>query len=290
MLRKRIIALLAVRDGRVVQSRSFRRYHPVGRPEIAAAYLNRWGIDEIILVDIGAHRRSAPLDRELLARVSRQGFVPLTAGGGIRSLDDMRRLLHAGADKVCLNTAALESPELVERGAALFGRQCLVISLDTRPAGDGRHEVMTAGGRRRAAADAIACAVEMERRGAGEILLHSVDRDGGGRGFDLQLVRRVCEAVSIPVVACGGAGHPEHFLTCLRATESSGVAAGNFFHHTEHSVLTLKAYLSAQGVDVRMPGASDYRENGFFPDGRIAKPPESRLDDLRFVRFVEETI
>lgn len=289
MLKNRVIGCLVVKAGVVVQSMDFRRYLPVGRPEIAVEFLNAWGIDEIVLVDIDATREGRGPDIGMVSRASKSGFVPLTVGGGIRTVDDIRDLIHAGADKVAINKAALATPDLVSRGAEVAGSQCIVVSIDARRTGGG-WEVYADGGRTPTGWSPAEWAREVERLGAGEIFLTSIDRDGSFRGYDLDLARAVAGAVTIPVIVCGGAGHPRHFHEALRIEGVSAAAAGNIFHFTEHSVITTKAHLRAAGMDVRLDTYPTYAHAAFGETGRIRKAPDEVLEELIFEFIPKEVI
>lgn len=290
MLKPRLAGVLVVLDGMVVQSIGFRRHLPVGSPEICAEFLNAWGIDEIVLLDIGAARERRRPDFAMVGRVSGRCVVPLAAGGGVGDIADMRALIRNGADKIVINTAALERPSLIQEAAKVFGRQCLVVSIDARPLPGGGHEVVSACGSAATGLDPAEWARRAESLGAGEILLNSVDRDGSKLGFDIPLIRRVAEAVSLPVVACGGAGRAEHFAPVFREGLASAAAAANYFHFTEHSVNVAKARLLRDGVAVRGDLYADYAGAGFDPEGRVSKKDDAVLERLRFQFHPKETI
>lgn len=288
-LKQRVVGVIVVRAGWAVQSIGFRRFLPVGRPEIAVEYLNRWGIDEIILLDIDATLAGRKPDFEAVGRYARFGQVPLTVGGGISEVADIERLIRAGADKVALNWAARSHPELIAAGAERFGNQCLVVSLDAREVAPGRHEVFARGGREPTGLTPAEAARRACAAGAGEILINSIDHDGSGKGYDLELVRSVLEVVDVPVVACGGVGEPRHLLAGLQLGVS-GVAAANFFHFTEHSVIVAKRFLLQAGAKVRLDSYADYRGAAFAERGRAARRPDADLDHLRFDYIPEEVI
>ncbi len=290
MLHKRVVACLVIKNGRVVQSIGFEKYLPVGSPRISVEFLNRWGIDEVILLDIDAAAENRQPDFEMVTESSKKGFVPLTVGGGIKSIDDMRKLIHCGADKVSINKVSLKKPAIIGEAAAVFGSQCVVVSMDVKNTGSGKYEVFSDSGKNPTGLSPVSWAREVESLGAGEILLNSVDRDGMKNGYDLKLISSVASAVTIPIIACGGVGHPEHFLEGITKGHASAVAAGNFFHFTEHSPVTAKAYLNKQGIDVRLDTYSNYKEAGFKKSGRISKMPEDYLDELRFEIIPEEVI
>jgi imidazole glycerol-phosphate synthase subunit HisF len=291
MLKKRITALLVVKDGRVVQSIGFKCYLPVGRLSVAVEFLNRWGIDEIVIVDIDATPGKRRPDFELIREVSKKNFVPLTVGGGIRGVEDMRTLVHSGADKVAINTVALDDPRIIEKAAQVFGNQCIVVSMDVRKARTGIYEVYGNSGKTPTGKDPVSWAKEIEALGAGEILLNSVDQDGSKQGYDLNLIQMVAQAVHIPVIACGGVGSVKDFWQGATQTNASALAAGNFFHFTEHSPLLVKSYLFKHKVDVRLDTYANYK--GLAVDdtlGRLLKKPDEELDKLRFMYQPEEVI
>lgn len=254
MLAKRIIPCLDVRDGRVVKGRAFVDLRDAGDPVALAARYDSDGADELVYLDITAsvEDRGALLD--VVARTAEQVFIPLTVGGGVRSYQDVRDLLLAGADKVAVNTAAVARPALIAEAAERFGSQCIVVAIDAlkrKSGGADGYEVMTHGGRRPTGRDAVAWAVEAERLGAGEILLTSIDRDGTEDGYDLDLTRRVAEAVGVPVVASGGAGTPEHLCEVLTAGGADAALAASIFHFDRYPIPTVKAALAARGIVVR---------------------------------------
>ncbi len=257
MLTKRIIPCLDVTfiDGasRVVKGTKFLDLRDAGDPVECAVAYNRQGADELVFLDITASAEARRSMVEVVARTAEQCFMPLTVGGGLRTVEDMRTMLLAGADKVSLNTAAIRDPELVNAGAAAFGAQCIVVAIDAKRNPDGQSwNVYTRGGRDREALDAIEWAREVERRGAGEILLTSMDADGTKAGYDLELTRRVSEAVGIPVIASGGAGALDHLADVLGPQgRADAVLAASIFHFGEYQVAEVKAFLAARGVPVR---------------------------------------
>lgn len=289
VLFKRIIGVVLVRQGFVVQSLGFKRFLPVGRVEVAVEFFSRWGLDEIILLDIDASLAGRAPDQELVRRASRKCFVPLTVGGGIRSLDHMNALIHGGADKIAVNTAALEDPGLINRASAVLGDQCVLVSMDVRR-GDTGYEVFSHGGQRPTGLHPVVWARDAASRGAGEILVNAIDRDGCKRGFDLELMALVADAVRIPVIACGGAGHPDHFAAIARDTGVSAIAAGNYFHFTEHSPMVTKAYLAQAGIPVRLDTYARYTEQAFDVTGRAAKKDDGILEKMRFEIIPDEII
>ena len=255
MLAKRVIPCLDVDRGRVVKGIQFVSLVDAGDAVEQARRYDAEGADELTFLDITASSDKRGIVADLVRRVADQVFIPFTVGGGLNSLEDIRAVLRAGADKVSINTAAIERPELISEGAAVFGSQCIVVAIDARRRNGSDEskgwEVFTHGGRRNAGLDAIEWAVRAESFGAGEILLTSMDRDGTRDGYDIELTRAVAEAVSIPVIASGGAGRLEHFYEALTAGGAGAVLAASLFHFGEFTVGEVKNYLRERGVVVR---------------------------------------
>jgi len=256
MLAKRIIPCLDVKDGRVVKGVRFVDLRDAGDPVEAALAYDAQGADELVFLDITASHEARAIMLDVVRRTAEGIYMPLTVGGGIRSIDDVRLLLRAGADKVSLNTAALERPGVIREAAERFGSQCIVIAIDARREGGAsasppRWGVYTHGGRRPVARDAVAWAQEAVALGAGEILLTSMDRDGTKDGYDLELTRAIAEAVSVPVIASGGAGALEHFYDALVEGQADAALAASLFHFGIHTIAEVKAYLAERGVEVR---------------------------------------
>ena len=249
---RRVIPCLDVTAGRVVKGIEFVNLRDAGDPVELAAHYNAEGADELVFLDITASSDSRRTMLDAVERTADQVFIPLTVGGGVRTVGDMRDLLSAGADKVSVNTSAIANPGLLSEGAEIFGRQCIVCAIDARrnPDGDG-WGVYTHGGRKPAGLDAVAWAAEAARRGAGEILLTSMDRDGTKEGYDLPLLEAVAAAVSVPVIASGGAGTPEHLAAGLAPGRADAVLAASIFHFGEYRVADVKAALAARGIRVR---------------------------------------
>jgi cyclase len=254
MLAKRIIPCLDVKEGRVVKGTRFLDLRDAGDPVEVAALYDRQGADELVFLDITASYERRAIMIDMVARTADQAFMPLTVGGGIRSLEDIRALLKAGADKVSLNTAAVQDPDLVRRSAERFGSQCIVLAIDAkrRAMSQASWEVYVHGGRTPTGKDAVAWAVEGERLGAGEILLTSMDRDGTKDGYDLDLTRAIAEAVRIPVIASGGAGTLLHLYEGLVTGRADAVLAASMFHYREVTIPEVKRYLAGRGVPVRL--------------------------------------
>ena len=251
MLAKRIIPCLDVHAGRVVKGVNFVRLRDAGDPvEIARRY-DEAGADELAFLDITASSDARETIVDVIERVADQVFIPLTVGGGVRSIEDVRKLLNAGADKVSINTAAVEDPALVERSAHRFGSQAIVVAIDARASGSG-WEVYTHGGRKARGIDAVEWARAMAHRGAGEILLTSMDRDGTKSGFDLELTRAVSSAVPVPVIASGGVGTLEHLARGIETGGADAVLAASVFHFGEISIPEAKRFLAARGIEMRL--------------------------------------
>ena len=251
MLAKRIIPCLDVRDGRVVKGVNFVNIRDAGDPVELAKYYSDQGADEIVFLDITATVEARKTVADVVRRTVQQVFVPVTVGGGIRTLEDFRRLLRAGADKISVNSAAVKDPTLIARAAERFGSQCVVLAIDARRRPEGWYEVVTAGGRTPTGLDAVEWAKQGQALGAGEILLTSMDADGTRAGFDLAMTRAVTGAVSIPVIASGGCGSLEHFAQVFRETGCDAALAASLFHFGELTVPQVKDYLRRQQIPVR---------------------------------------
>ncbi len=250
MLTKRIIPCLDVKDGRVVKGVNFLGLRDAGDPVEVAARYDAEGADELAFLDITASHEQRPILLDVVRRTAETVFIPVTVGGGVREVGDIRALLNAGADKVSINTAAVARPDFVREAAECFGTQCIVVAIDAKRAGE-RWEVFTHGGRTPTGLDAVAWARRMEGFGAGEILLTSMDRDGTKLGYDLALTRAIAEAVRVPVIASGGAGSLEHLCDAL-AAGADAVLAASIFHYREFTIRQAKEFLASRGVAVRL--------------------------------------
>ena len=251
MLAKRIIPCLDVRDGRVVKGVNFVNIRDAGDPVELAKYYSDQGADEIVFLDITATSDARDTVADVVERTAAQVFVPLTVGGGIRTLEDFRRLLRAGADKISVNSAAVARPELISEAAERFGSQCVVLAVDGKARGDGTWEVVVAGGRKPTGIDLIEWVKQGEALGAGEILLTSMDADGTKAGFDLAMTKAVTDAVSIPVIASGGCGSLAHFAEVFEETNCDAALAASLFHFGELTVPQVKDYLRERSIPVR---------------------------------------
>ncbi len=290
MLKQRVAAVLLVRDGIVVQSIGFQKYLPIGKPEIAVEHLNRWGIDEIVMLDISAQKLADVRLDQSVAHVAPYCLVPLAVGGGIRSVDHIRDVIKSGADRVVLNTSVFDDPKLIERAAERFGTQCIIAAIDAAPSTDTAYDTFVDGGGRRTGLSPKDMARRAEDHGAGEILIQAIHRDGSKLGYDLELVADVAGAVSVPVIALGGVGTPVHMAEAARVPGVSGLAAGNFFHFTEHTAAVVKAGLQTSGIDLRHDSYADYRAYAFDEYGRLRKRADEDLEELLFIHYVDEVI
>jgi cyclase len=251
MLKTRIIPCLDVKDGRTVKGVNFVDLVDAGDPVEQARAYDEAGADELCFLDITASHENRGTLLDVVRRTAEQCFMPLTVGGGVRTLEDIRQLLLAGADKVSINTAAVRDPDFVSAASAKFGAQCIVVAIDAKATGRGSYEIFTHGGRQATGIDAVAFARAMERRGAGEILLTSMDRDGTRAGFDLGLTRAVSDAVGIPVIASGGVGTLDHLVDGVVEGHASAVLAASIFHFGQHSIAEAKAHMARAGIPVR---------------------------------------
>lgn len=252
MLTKRIIPCLDINEGRVVKGIRFLELKDAGDPVEAASNYDKAGADELVFLDITASSDARKIIVDLVERVAQQVFIPFTVGGGIRTVEDFREILKAGADKISINTAAINNPRLISDAAWRFGNQCVVLAIDAKKNQNGRWEVYSHGGRNKTGLDAVEWAVKAEQLGAGEILLTSMDCDGTKNGYDIQLTKAVGSSVSIPVIASGGAGKGEHFRDVFVDAGADAALAASLFHYGELEIKKLKKYLSENGIKVRL--------------------------------------
>ncbi|MEK6647294.1 MAG: imidazole glycerol phosphate synthase cyclase subunit [Candidatus Firestonebacteria bacterium] len=263
MLKKRLIACLLLMDGQLVESIGFSKFLVIGNAIMAVRHFNAWEVDELVLLDIN-RKQNYDFGRddvnynnkikelsELIRYISKSCFIPLTVGGGIRSVEDIHKYINAGADKVSINTAALDNLEIIREGSKMFGSQCIVVSIDAKKQPDGTHHVMKNFGTEDTGIDVVDWAKKVEEAGAGELFLTSVDQDGSYKGYDIYLVSSVANAVEIPVIASGGVGEWEHLVEGIKKGGASAVSVGNKFHFTEHSTMHAKKYMRERGIDLR---------------------------------------
>jgi cyclase len=252
MLKKRLIPVLILRDGRVVQSIQFKHTNVIHwKPLTAVDFFNRWAVDEIVVLDVSRDGNHRNLFYEVIVGLSKKCFVPLTVGGWVDSVAEVRKLLRLGADKITINTAAVRRPPFISECAQVFGSQCILVSIDAKAHGEGHYEVYIDRGREPTGLAPADWARQAEERGAGEIFLNCIDRDGFRQGYDLVLLRTVVDAVSIPVIAMGGVLTWQHLAEGVLIGGADAVAAANIFHYTEHSTKKAKEYLRAAGIEVR---------------------------------------
>jgi cyclase len=284
MLKNRLVAALIIRNGLIVQSIGFERYLPIGRPEFPIEFVARWDVDEIVVVDISATSDSRTIETDLLKKISEKCFVPLTVGGGIKSVEDVRRLTSAGADKIVINSYAIQQPSIITDIARVFGNQCVVVSIDCRLEKNGNYQVYTNSGSIPTGLAPHSWALKAEELGAGEIFLNSIDRDGSKLGYDTQLISVVAESVSIPVIACGGVGKFSDFSVGVTEGYASAVAASNIFHFSEHSTILAKAHLLNAGIDIRMDSEASYLGRDFDDSGRLIMLSNQQLNRITLKR------
>ncbi len=288
MLKKRVVATLVVKDGIVVQSINFKKYLPLGKPEIAIDFLNQWGIDEIILLDISSSSAKKSPDIDMVKKASSKCFVPLTVGGGISRICDIESLMLSGADKISLNQSILYNPGLIKKAAKIFGNQCVVASIDAVKTDRG-YKVFDYLTDSVLSESPSTLAAKCEDLGAGEILINSVDKDGTYTGYDVTLINSICETVSVPVIAIGGARNANDFLNVFQNTKVCAASAANFFHFTEHSVITTKAVIY-DTISVRLDTHANYRGSKFSEDFRICKKDDKELEDMLYFKIEKEII
>ena len=258
MLKNRLIPCIIIKGNLVVQSFFFKRYLPIGNAKTAIEFFVDWDVDEIVLLDIDATKERRGPNLDIIKWASRECFVPLTFGGGIKKVEDIEMVLKAGADKICINAYAFENPSFITQSSKKYGAQCITISIDVKLVENGEYEVFINNGKEATEKTPDEWAKEVEQYGAGEILLNSIDRDGSRKGYDIELLNMVSKAVNIPVIACGGVGKVEHLSEGILDGNCHAVAAANIFQHTEHSTVLAKAHLKNNGIPVRINSTTNY--------------------------------
>jgi cyclase len=288
MLKTRIIGVILIKADIVVQSIGFKKFLPIGKPEIAIHYLDRWGVDEIVVLHLDAREKHAPPSEKQVKSYAAQCQVPLSVGGGITSITDIKKMIRSGADKVIINSSLITNPEIITQGSDLFGQQSMVASIDAHRQKN-TFIAYTHSGKQNTTISVINLAQQAIKLGAGEIFVNSIDRDGSKMGFELDLIQSLSKAVSIPVIACGGAGHPSHIQMAIQQG-AAAVAIGNLLHFTEHSVTIIKQYLHSAGESIRLDSKMKYHQFTFDEKARPTKLPDKTLDALRFHSIPEEVI
>ena len=252
MLKIRIIPCLDVKNGRIVKGVNFKNLKDAGDPVLTAQVYDELGADEICFLDIAATLENRDVTLDLVRKTSEKCFIPITVGGGIRTIEDIRHLLLNGADKVSFNSAAIRDPDIISTAANKFGSQCIVVAIDAKKTKNDKWEIFSHGGTKETGIEAIAFAKDMQERGAGEILLTSMDKDGTKNGYDIELTKLISDSLNIPVIASGGAGKLEHFKSVLEKGKASAILAASIFHFGEISIKQVKSYLRSEGIPVRM--------------------------------------
>ena len=252
MLKIRIIPCLDVKNGRVVKGVNFKNLKEAGDPVLTAQIYDELGADEICFLDIAATLENRDVTLDLVRKTSEKCFIPITVGGGIRTIEDIRHLLLNGADKVSFNSAAIRDPDIISTAANKFGSQCIVVAIDAKKTKNDKWEIFSHGGTKETGLEAISFAKDMQERGAGEILLTSMDKDGTKDGYDIELTKLISDSLNIPIIASGGAGKLEHFKSVLEKGKASAILAASIFHFGEISIKQVKSYLRSEGIPVRM--------------------------------------
>jgi cyclase len=290
MLKKRLIPCLVMKDNLIIQSIGFKQYLPIGKAKIAVEFVTNWDVDEILLVDISATAENRKPHLDIIRIVTQHSFIPLTFGGGIHSIADIRNVIRAGADKISINSEALRNPDFIRKGSDIFGSQCIVVSIDVKVNKNNQYEVMGSSGKLSTGLHPVDWAKRVANLGAGEIFLNSIDRDGLKLGYDIPLIRMVTQAVNIPVIACGGVGKIEDLVAGIIEGGASAVSAGNIFHYTEHSTILAKALLRKKGIDVRLNTTANYDDFEFDELGRLIKKDDSALESIWLTKGKMELI
>lgn len=280
MLKKRLIACLIIKNGILVQSIGFNKYLPIGDPKYTVELISRWDVDEIVLLDISAKNENRIVSLEVLNLLSKYCFIPLSVGGGISSIQHVKLIISAGADKIVINSECFENPNLIERISEKFGNQCVIVSIDCRKDKNGEYKVFSNSGKKDTGLDPVSWSKKVESLGAGEILLNSIDRDGSKKGYDTELISMVASSVDIPVIAIGGVGKFNHFATGILDGNASAVAAANIFHFIEHSTIMAKANLLQAGVNIRLDSEASYKGRDFDEFGRLETYSSDKLKKI----------
>jgi cyclase len=288
MLKKRVIATLIVKNNIVVQSINFNKYLPIGKPRIAIEFLNQWGVDEIIYLDIDATRHGHEPNFDLIKNIAEKCFLPLTIGGGIKNIDHIKKLMKYGADKISLNSILLSDIEFVKQTSSIFGSQCIVASVDVIKVG-GNYEVFDYLNSKSNKVSIVDFVRQLEDSGIGEIFINSIDRDGTYKGFDMDLISKIDSISNVPVIICGGAKTPQDFQEVFENSNVSGAAAGNYFHFYEHSVTLTKSFLNRK-LPIRLETNFDYHESDLSNDFRILKKEDIFLENMLFHKIENENI
>jgi len=290
MLKKRLTACIVLKNNFVVQSINFNRYLPVGSLPVTVEFLNNWGIDEIVILDIDAAKYNRKPNFDLIKKAAERCRVPLAIGGGITSVEDIKKLMHCGADKVVINAAALARPDFITEAANVFGNQCIVVSMDVSGDNKKNYFVYSHISNKSLGINPVEWAKQVESLGAGELFVTSVNRDGSKSGYDIELINIIARSVNIPVIASGGAGKPEDVLDLFKKTNASAASVGNYFHFFEHSVNITKAILSKNSENVRIDDPANYLESQFIDNCRLAKKSDEFLENLLYKKIIKETI
>jgi imidazole glycerol-phosphate synthase subunit HisF len=280
MVKKRLVASLIIKDGLIVQSFEFKSYLPIGRPRFSIEHISRWDIDEIILLDISASRNNTLFDVKLVEMISKYCNVPLTVGGGIKNVEDATKLIRAGADKICINTIAIDNKKIITELADNFGSQAVIVSIDAKEH-NGNYRVFSNLESKVIDLSPKFWAKKCEALGAGEIFLNSIDRDGSRKGYDSKLIKQITKNVKIPVIVCGGVGKFSHFTEGFK-NNVSAVAASNIFHHIEHSTILAKASLLRDKIDIRLDSIAKYSSCDFDDNGRLMMMTSKQLEQIEF--------
>jgi len=276
MLKKRLIACLIIKDNLIVQSQEFKNYFPIGKPNFSIEFVARWDVDEIILLDISNKRNNNYSQLKLFIK---KCFVPITYGGGIKSIRDVHNVINSGADRISINTNAINNPEFIENIAKIYGEQCVVVSIDYKVEENGKKQVYKCNGKKATGLNVVDWAKKCQELGAGEIFLNSIDRDGKGIGYDIETIRELTDNIKIPVIACGGVGKFSDFPMGITKGGASAVAAANIFHYVEHSTIIAKANMLKNDVRVRLNKIAQYKDRKFDKNGRLIMLSGEQLEN-----------